>query len=57
MGSGVNRRFWSDQGSRTSRRLGTKAAMRSNAKATAVFQRRKMKALRAEAKRRASEGS
>lgn len=57
MGSGVNRRFWSDQGSRTSRRLGTKAAMRANAKPTALFQRRKIKALRAEAKRRASEGS
>jgi hypothetical protein len=51
MGSGVNRRWWSDQGTRGQRRANTKTRKQAGVRA-----RLKVKALRAEAKRRASDG-
>jgi hypothetical protein len=53
MGSGTNRSFWREKGSRTGRRSNTKS-MRAQRKGDKG--RIKMKAYRAEAKRRASDG-
>jgi hypothetical protein len=50
MGSGVNRSFWSEKGTRSGRKSGTKSGGRTQAK-TKTFLR--MKEDRAEAKRRA----
>jgi hypothetical protein len=53
MGSGTNRKFWREKGSRAGRRSGTKSfGMRR--KGDTRWQ--KMKGWRAEAKRRASDG-
>lgn len=49
MGSGTNRRWWSEVGTRTGRRDGSKAGGRTKIKKHAYL---KMKALRAEAARR-----
>lgn len=51
MGSGTNRAWWREQGSRSGRRSGTKSGGQKKTK-TQTFLR--MKARRAEAKRRAS---
>lgn len=51
MGSGVNRAWWREQGSRSGRRSGTKSgAQKANKSQTFL----RMKARRAEAKRRAA---
>jgi hypothetical protein len=47
MGSGVNRSFWKEKGSRTSRRSGTKSLKQRGGNAA-----RRIKAFRAEAARR-----
>ena len=51
MGSGTNRKWWREQGSRTGRRSATKSGAQKKNK-TATFLR--VKARRAEAKRRAA---
>lgn len=53
MGSGTNRSFWREQGSRSGRKSNTKSV---RAQKKGDRGRLKMKALRAEAKRRASDG-
>jgi hypothetical protein len=53
VGSGTNRKWWSDKGSRGGRRSGTKS-VRARRKGDRGWQ--KMKHWRAEAKRRASQG-
>ena len=51
MGSGTNRRFWKEKGSRTARRQNTKTR-----KAAGLKARLKVKAWRAEARRQANGG-
>lgn len=51
MGSGVNRKWWAEKGTRTSRRSGTKTRNRA-----AAPSRLRMKRDRAEAARRSQEG-
>ena len=53
MGSGTNRAWWREQGSRSGRRSGTKSGAQKKNK-TATFLR--MKARRAEAKERSNAG-
>ena len=49
MGSGTNRRWWAEVGTRSGRRAGSKAGGRTKVKKQSYL---KMKALRAEAARR-----
>lgn len=51
MGSGTNRKWWREQGSRTGRRSATKSGGQRRVKSQTFL---RMKARRAEAKRRAS---
>jgi len=50
MGSGTNRAYWAEKGSRSGRRSGTKAGGRTETKTKTYL---RMKADRAEARRRA----